>query len=472
MLDIVLMLFSSLTFLFCFLPVVVGGYYISPRNLRNFFLLLVSIFFYAWGEPKFLLLMLITILVNYSGTLLLCCLPKYRKFFLTGTILLDVGFLCYFKYVDFLIASFNTIFKTHADILHIALPLGISFYTFQAISYTVDVYRGEIKPQKNPYKLALYITLFPQLIAGPIVKYHDIVDQIENRKETIDKFYYGFRRFIIGLSRKVLIANTLGQIVNKVYDLPIEDFGAAEAWMGAICFAFQIYNDFGGYADMAIGLCAMFGFTIKENFNFPFLSKSYTEFWHRWHISLGTWVKEYIYIPMGGNRCSPLRHYFNLFLAFFIIGLWHGADANMVMLGIVNGTLVLFEKFTGLYKEVKSFGAKVLKYIYMFPLLVVPYQFLRSPDFQYTKGYLSNLFGFNPKTGLQHDWGYYFSNVEIVVIVVAFLGSITLFKRWLIILEKYSLGNILIDVILFVLLILSISSIAALTYNPFIYFRF
>ena len=246
-------------------------------------------------------------------------MKKYKKSFLILTLLSDVGILCYFKYMDFLIECFNNIFRTNADILHIALPLGISFYTFQAISYTVDVYKGEIQVQKNLYKLALYITLFPQLIAGPIVKYHDIAHQIEERQESVDQFYYGLRRFIIGLSRKILIADSLAFIVEKITLDNVADLSFWEAWLGAVCYAFQIYNDFGGYADMAIGLCAMFGFTIKENFNFPFLSLSYTEYWRRWHISLGAWVKEYIYIPLGGSHCKPLRHYFNLFISFFII---------------------------------------------------------------------------------------------------------------------------------------------------------
>lgn len=466
------MLFSSITFLCLFLPLTVGIYYILPQKLRNAFLLLASIVFYAWGEPRYLLIMLATILTNYAGTLLLSHFEKYKKYFLTGTVLVDLGFLCYFKYVDFLIESFNAIFKTHADILQIALPLGISFYTFQAISYTVDVYRGDIKPQKSLYKLALYITLFPQLIAGPIVKYHNIADQIENRKETTAHFYFGLRRFIIGLSRKILIANTLGVVVDKVIELPVEEITTWEAWLAAICYAFQIYNDFGGYADMAIGICAMFGFTIKENFNFPFLSKSYTEFWHRWHISLGTWVKEYIYIPLGGNRCSPVRHYFNLFLAFFIIGVWHGADANMVMLGVVNGVLILFEKITGLYKEVSKWWAKILKHIYMFPLLVVPYQFLRSPDFSYTISFLKKLTGMEESTTAIRSFSYYIGNIEILVFVIAFLGSISVFRNFLSVSEKHFIINICVDVLLFAFLFLSISFIAASTYNPFIYFRF
>ena len=466
------MLFSSTTFLFLFLPTVILSYYIFPKKFHNAILLLASILFYAWGEPRYLLIMFATISTSYIGALLLTKYEKKSKLLLTLTVLIDIGFLMYFKYFNFILESINTIFSSNISLLNIALPLGISFYTFQALSYTVDVYRKQIQPQKSFYKLALYISLFPQLIAGPIVKYHDIAEQIDNRKETLDQFYYGLKRFIIGLSRKVLIANTLGLIVDRVIDLPVEEISIWEAWISAICYAFQIYNDFGGYADMAIGLCAIFGFTIKENFNYPFLSRSYTEFWHRWHISLGTWVKEYIYIPLGGNRCAPLRHYLNLFLAFFIIGVWHGADANMVVLGIVNAILIIFEKLTGLNKDVKSIYGKILKHIYVFPLLVVPYQFLRSPNFEYTIGYMKTIFGISKKFKNYHSWSYYFDNVDIIILIIAFLGSISIFKNTLQYSKKNKLINIIVDCGLIILLILSTSLIAASTYNPFIYFRF
>lgn len=466
------MLFSSVTFLFLFLPIVVGVYYLLPRTFRNEFLLFASLLFYAFGEPRYLLVMIATILTNYFGTLLICKFNKFKKIFLIATILVDLGFLCYFKYIDFLIQSFNDIFKTNVDILHIALPLGISFYTFQAISYTVDVYRGEIQPQKNLYKLALYITLFPQLIAGPIIKYHDIANQINTRKETFNQFYNGFRRFIVGLARKVLVANTLALVVDKIIELPQGELTIGLAWLCVICYAFQIYNDFGGYADMAIGICAMFGFKIKENFNYPFLSKSYTEFWHRWHISLGTWVKEYIYIPLGGSRCNPVRHYFNLFLAFFIIGVWHGADTNMVMLGLYNAVIVILEKLTGWSKETKTKLMALLHHLYMIPVMAVSYFFLRSPNFDYTVFFLKRLIGINGGAKSNYVFAYYMNNIEMAILIIAFLGSITLFKNVLKISNTHPVLNVGVDIILIVLLILSLSSIAASTYNPFIYFRF
>lgn len=466
------MLFSSTTFLFIFLPLTVILYYILPKKFRNLLLLLASILFYAWGEPRFLLLMLITIFINYSGTLLLSRYEKYKKLFLTLTILADVGLLCYFKYVDFIIGCFNTVFKTHGDILHIALPLGISFYTFQAISYVVDVYRGDIKPQKSLYKLALYITLFPQLIAGPIVKYHDIAYQIEDRKESFERFYYGIRRFIVGLSRKVLIANWLGFVVDKVFGMPVTDLTMWEAWLGAICYAFQIYNDFGGYADMAVGLCAMFGFEIKENFNFPLMSKSYTEFWRRWHISLGSWVKEYIYIPLGGNRCSSVRHYFNLFISFFIIGLWHGATANMVLLGLYNAVIVILEKITGWDKFSTNKIMIVLHHLYMIPVMAVSYFLLRSPNLNYTYHYIKKLFGLDAIHESKYIIQYYIDRLDIIVLIIAFLGSVSVFKNFLKTSDKPFWAIVGTDIILVALLVVSCSCISISVYNPFIYFRF
>ncbi len=467
------MLFSSITFIFVFLPVVLGLYYLSPKKFRNAILLLASIVFYAWGEPKFLFVMFATILVNYAGTILICKYERYKKVFLTLTVITDLGFLCYFKYADFLLESFNAVFKTNADIIHVALPLGISFYTFQAISYTVDVYRGNIKPQENLYKLALYITLFPQLIAGPIVKYHDIAEQIDSRVETLDKFYEGLRLFILGLARKVLIANTLGVAVDKIIYEPVSGLTYIEAWLCVICFGFQIYNDFGGYADMAVGLCKMFGFEIKGNFNFPLLSKSYTEFWHRWHISLGTWVKEYIYIPLGGSRCSTVRHYFNLFIAFFIIGIWHGANMNMLMLGLYNAIVVILEKLTGWSNDVTGNFKKALHHLYMIPVLAVSYFFLRSPDFSYTISFLKKLFFIDSSAEAKYTIVYYLSGYEFIILTVAILGALSIFKNFLKVPFKNNpKTNICVDICLILLLILSISSIAASTYSPFIYFKF
>ena len=296
------MLFSSMTFVFLFLPIVCGLYFLTPKVARNYILLFASILFYAWGEPKYVAIMLMTIVVNYLGALLIDKYKQHKKWILIGTILSDLGFLFYFKYFNFVMKNVNFAFGADIPFLDVIMPIGISFYTFQAISYVVDVYRGDVKVQKRLDKLALYICLFPQLIAGPIVKYHDIEDQIDNRQERFDKIVYGVKRFIVGLAKKMLIANTMGAVADKIFAMPVTDFGTGIAWVGAIAYTFQIFYDFSGYSDMAIGLGAIFGFKFLENFNYPYISKSITEFWRRWHISLSTWFKEYLFLRIRHLR--------------------------------------------------------------------------------------------------------------------------------------------------------------------------
>lgn len=320
------MLFSSMSFVFAFLPLVLLLYYLChTRRARNGVLLLASIVFYGWGEPKYLLVMLISMILTWGAGLLIAR-GKRKLLWLVLTVLLDLGILIYFKYTNFLLENISAVLNHQLDPIHVVMPIGISFYTFQAISYLVDVYRGDVQVQKNLYKVMLYISLFPQLVAGPIVKYHDIALQIDGRKETLSDFSLGLRRFIVGLSKKMLIANTMGAVADKIFTLPVEQFDPSTAWIGAIAYAFQIYYDFSGYSDMAIGLCLMFGFRLPENFNYPYISASITEFWRRWHISLSTWFKEYLYIPLGGNRVSKKRNLFNLFVVFLATGIWHGAS--------------------------------------------------------------------------------------------------------------------------------------------------
>ena len=288
------MLFSSMTFVFMFLPIVCAIYLLVRPEIRNYILLAASMLFYAWGEPKYLAIMILTILVNYTGANYISRSRNliHRKLLLVATILVDLSFLFYFKYFNFVLDNINHLFHTHIDFIDVIMPIGISFYTFQALSYVVDVYRGEVKAQRDIYKLALYITLFPQLVAGPIVKYHDVAEQISCRTVTFDKVAYGVKRFIIGLAKKMLIANTLGAVADKIFAQPVEQFDTLTAWIGAIAYTLQLYYDFSGYSDMAIGLGSIFGFKFLENFNYPYISKSITEFWRRWHISLSTWFKE------------------------------------------------------------------------------------------------------------------------------------------------------------------------------------
>ena len=462
------MLFSSLTFLFCFLPAVVIGYYICPRKSRNAFLLLASIFFYAWGEARYLPVIFAIITISYLGALAINYF-KYKKLTLTLFILLDLSLLFYFKYTNFFLENLNQIFHQKWSI-KIVLPLGISFYTFQALSYLVDVYRNQVKAQRNYLKIALYICLFPQLIAGPIVKYHDVADQIENRKETIDKVYYGIRRFIIGLSKKVLIANTLGGIADKIFSLPIHEFDAPIAWLGAISYTFQIYYDFSGYSDMAIGLGSMFGFKFLENFNYPYISNSITEFWRRWHISLSTWFKDYLYIPLGGNRKGNLRTYINLLIVFLLTGFWHGASWIFIAWGLWNGLLILLEKSTGWGLTAGGIFKKICYHIYTILAFVIGWVLFKSESLFQAKGYLSNMFGMISGQEVYLKLPYYLDRYNLLIFFAAFLCAMPIFKN---ILNKENIwAQTIINIILAVLFVLSVSELATNTYNPFIYFRF
>ena len=351
------MLFSSMTFVFMFLPIVLALYLVTKKELHNPILLIASIIFYAWGEPKYLAIMLLTILVNFWGAIAVDKYQKYKKFLLSGTIIVNLAFLVYFKYFNFLIDNCNNLFHSHIEPLNIIMPIGISFYTFQALSYVVDVYRGECKVQKDIYKLALYICLFPQLIAGPIVKYHDVAEQIDSREVNFEKVSLGVKRFIIGLSKKMLIANTMGAIADKIFTQDPHTFTHVTAWLGSIAYSFQLYFDFSGYSDMAIGLGLIFGFRFLENFNYPYISKSITEFWRRWHISLSTWFKEYVYISLGGNRVGKLKTLRNLGIVFLLTGIWHGANWTFVIWGLLNGFYIFIGQWL---KPIRNIGVKVL----------------------------------------------------------------------------------------------------------------
>ena len=468
------MLFSSVTFLFLFLPAVILLYYILPRKLRNALLLLASILFYAWGEPRYLIVMFAVILINYFGALLIASSQKYSKFWLVLTILGNLGFLFYFKYIDFFIENLNLIFKSKIPLLNIALPLGISFYTFQALSYSIDVYRKQVLPQKKLYKLALYITLFPQLIAGPIVKYHDIVNQIDNREETVDKVYYGIRRFIIGLAKKVLIANILGEIADKVFTQLVENGGVSVgvAWLGGMARTLQVYYDFSGYSDMAIGLGSIFGFKFWENFNYPYISKSMSEYWRRWHISLGTWCKDYIYIPMGGSRVASWRIYFNLFVLFFVIGLWHGATWNFITFGALNASFIILERFTG-YNKKSIHGVKViLQYVYIIPIFVLNAVLANTGTINHSFMHIKNLLGILVPKNINYGFSYYLDRIGMIVFAVAVLCCIPIFKSILEWGKKYCIIKVAVDIWFVILLLLCCTQLAASTYNPFIYFRF
>lgn len=466
------MLFSSVTFLFIFLPIVVGIYYLLPQKLHNAFLLIASIIFYALGEPKYLLIMFGIILINYFGALFITCYEKRAKFWLVLTLVANIGTLAYFKYFNFIINNLNQAFQTGFSLWNVALPLGISFYTFQATSYSVDVYRKLVKPQKNLYKLALYICLFPQLIAGPIVKYHDIEGQIENRHTTLDEFYNGLRRFIIGLAKKVLVANVLGGMADNIFELAPVDFGTGIAWFGAIIFALQFYFDFSSYADMAIGLGHLFGFTITENFNYPYVAKSMSETWRRWHMSLATWFKDYLYIPLGGSKKGEFRKNINIMIVFLFMGAWHGAAWTYIISGIYNGFLLVFENITKIYREKPGFLYNLLKRIYTLIAIILGVLFFRTKTLEYSKDYILNMFGLLKTNDTTYNIFNYIDRVEIIILIVAILCAASVFKNMLNWGKENKTIGMFVDIWIFILLVLSCMQIAASTYNPFIYFRF
>lgn len=471
------MLFSSMTFIYMFLPILCLIYFLSKKEFHNTILLIASLIFYAWGDPKYLAIMILTIIINYYSAILLEKYPKHKKLTLILTIITNLSFLIYFKYFNFLISTINNILNTNINIIEIIMPLGISFYTFQAISYIIDVYRNETQAQKDIYKLALFICLFPQLIAGPIVKYHDVNNQIENRDVTFEKVSEGAKRFIIGLSKKMLIANTMGAIADKIFILSPASFSSVIAWLGAISYSLQLYFDFSGYSDMAIGLGLMFGFRFKENFNYPYISKSITEFWRRWHISLSTWFKEYVYIPLGGNRNGEIKTIRNLSIVFLLTGIWHGAAWNFILWGILNGLLIIAEKILKIKtkseeQKNEKITIRILKHFYTILSFVLLWTIFRSENITYAIKYIMNMFGFIKTQTINSNIFNYINNYDIFILLIGLISSTPLFIG---IIKKYENNKVIkciLNVTLIILLILSTSQIASSTYNPFIYFRF
>ena len=469
------MLFSSMTFVFLFLPLLTLIYFISKKEFHNIILLIASIVFYAWGEPKYLAIMLLTIIINYFGAIAIEKYSNNRKLILILTIILDLSFLIYFKYFNFLINIHNSITHSHVSLLNIIMPIGISFYTFQALSYLIDVYRQECTAQKNFYKLALYISLFPQLIAGPIIKYHDVVDQIEDREVNFEKVNIGVKRFICGLAKKMLLANTMGAIADKIFIQSPDTFSHAIAWVGSLAYTLQLYFDFSGYSDMAIGLGLIFGFRFMENFNYPYISKSISEFWRRWHISLSTWFKHYIYIPLGGSKVSKLKTIRNLAVVFLLTGIWHGANWTFVFWGIYHGFFVIFEKIINIKEFEQKFTnifVKTIQHIYCILAVIVGFVIFRSDSISYAKQYLMNMFALlTPDSSkYMYEFTYYVDNCDIAVFIIAILCAIPIFSK-IIYTENKFLKSI-VNIWLLVIFFLSAVTIASNTYNPFIYFRF
>ena len=468
------MVFSSLTFLFVFLPIVLLIYYISPRPLKNFVILLFSLIFYAWGEPKFIFLIILSILINYIGALQIVknsSDTEKRKFIFITLLLIDISILFFFKYYGFIISSIGSLFGIDLVIRDIPLPLGISFYTFQQISYIIDVYTKKTKVQKNLINFAAYITMFPQLIAGPIVKYNDIESQLKNRNENLTQFSSGVHRFIIGLGKKVLLANSIGAIWSEIKVIPLNEISILTSWIGIIAFALQIYFDFSGYSDMAIGLAKMFGFEFLENFNYPYISKSVTEFWRRWHISVGAWFREYLYIPLGGNKKGNLIQIRNLFVVWFTTGLWHGASFNFIAWGIYFGVILFIEKI--IFKNILNKLPSFLCHIYTLILVLIGWVIFDMNTLSSAMEYISIMFGLSNNLVVDKLSLFILSN-NIVILLIGIICSTTLlpnvFKKLRCSLKK---SNIFIIISMYLIIfILSISYLVGESFNPFLYFRF
>jgi len=470
--------FSNLVFLYIFLPVILLTYFIAPRIFKNTILLIASLFFYAWGEPKYILLMIFSIFANYIFGIAVFKTqnPSPKKIILIFSVITNLLILGYFKYATFFIDNINYFFNTEFSNEPIPLPIGISFFTFQAMSYVIDVYRKDAPVQKNFLDLSLYIALFPQLVAGPIVRYNTVAAQIKERFTSIDTFSLGVRRFIIGLSKKVLIANPLGAIADEIFSLSQGDLTTATAWIGIIAYTLQIYFDFSGYSDMAIGLGKMFGFDFEENFRYPYISRSISEFWRRWHISLGNWFRDYVYIPLGGNRGNKLSIYRNLLIVWTITGFWHGASWTFMAWGFYYGLIICVEKL-GLEQIIHSLW-KPLQHIYVLVIVMIGWVFFRADNFSYSFAYLKALFGKAPALYNQQSLLYLVDNGYLIIIacilctpvyfhLIRMLNSAkSKLKGTTVVIEAFSsLTYLLLFLIVTMYLVNS-------TYNPFIYFRF
>lgn len=463
------MLFTSISFLYYFLPIVIIIYFILPKKMRNFILFIASMVFYFYGEPKYIFLMLTEILIAYIGAILI---DKYKsKSLLIITISIHIGLLCVFKYTDFIIDNINTVFNSSLPLLKIALPIGISFYTFQIISYLIDVYNGKVMVQKNLLKLATYISLFPQLIAGPIVRYETISEELDNRKTSIADFSYGVRRFIIGLSKKVLIANLLGELCNQF--ISTDEKTILFYWIFAISYMLQIYFDFSAYSDMAIGLGRMFGFHFLENFNYPYISKSITEFWRRWHMSLSSWFKDYVYIPLGGNRKGLKKQIRNIFIVWLLTGMWHGASWNFIIWGLLFSIILIIEKL--FLKRFLEKCPPILNRIYVLFIVMISFVIFNASSMQEAWRNIIGLFGANGESFI-NSYSIYYLRSYLVILIISVIGATPISRNMILKLKENEKSNKIINILepifLMILLVVVTAYLVDNSYNPFLYFRF
>ena len=478
------MVFSSFVFLFAFLPVFLAAYFLAPSRVKNAIVLAASYIFYAWGAPAILPLFFLSCLIDFflGQGIERSVSPKRKKLFLFCSLAVNLGGLFYFKYANFFVGEFNRLLSAMgADTVvwtSVALPVGISFFTFHKISYIVDIYRGKVVPARNFINYALYIALFPQLVAGPIIRYYDISSQIERREHSLDNVLYGAYRFCLGLAKKVLVADALGAAANHVFDLPPTALSTSYAWLGILCYAFQIYFDFSGYSDMAIGLGRIMGFHFLENFNLPYISQNFTEFWRRWHISLSNWMRDYLYIPLGGNRASPFRTYLNLWIVFLLSGLWHGANWSFVIWGIYHGLFLSFDKWIWLKKS-KPLG-RFSNTLLTFFFVLIGWVFFRSETLAGALLYLQHMFDFVhfgsvpvvvPRAMIIHNRGLF---VLGAAAVISFVPMAPGMQRLSALKDKLPETALVCGrfVVSGAFLVLSVLALASTDFSPFIYFRF
>ncbi len=475
------MLFSTPVFLFFFLPIVLIVYYLTPRILRNLILIFFSILFYMSSSTDFIVILLTLICINFFTAYLIAGSKRaLKKGFLLVGVMVNLGVLFNFKYLSFFIGSIldpilQLINFPKIDIPVLVLPLALSFFTFHALSYLIDVYYDRVKPKKL-HRIALYFLFFPHLIAGPIVRLREIADQLQERVVTLDDFSEGVVRFITGLAKKVLVADVVALVADEIFGIPPANMTPATAWLGIICFTLQIYFDFSAYSDMAIGLARMFGFKFPENFNYPYISKSIGEFWTRWHMTLYRWFRDYVYIPIGGNRCSPFKNYFNIIFVFFLTGMWHGAGWHYIVWGLIQGFFIITERF----KEglIMKYLWWPLKHVYALLAIMIGWVFFRSENLGYAFAFLEKMFIYNSHPAIEYrPLSFFINNERVLAIVIGILISMgivnkmkqrimSLSKSFILIIESLRL------VYLFAILIISMLYVVFLTYNPFIYFRF
>lgn len=464
------MVFSSITFMYYFLPIVLLIYFVSPNKIKNLILLISSMLFYFYGEPTYIWVLILSCIVNYLSALLISKYRKQSKLILIITVIIDLGLLMYFKYTNFFIDNINTLFSTNINAIKVIMPIGISFFTFQTLSYVIDVYTKKVEANKNFITFASYVSLFPQLIAGPIVRYSDVEKELKDRTHSYDLFAHGVRRFTIGLGKKVLIANVMGEMVNVLGNM--NNASVLGYILIAIGFTLQIYFDFSGYSDMAIGLGKMLGFNFLENFNYPFIANSITDFWRRWHISLSSFLKDYVYIPLGGNRVGALKQIRNIFVVWFLTGFWHGAAWNFIIWGLYFGIILVIEK-KFLLEFLKKH--KVISHIYTMFLVIISFVIFNANSFTEVTLFMKNMFGFNNLPFMNQETIYYLKSY-LTMIILAGIASTPLCKNICLKLKENKkmekIMGLLEIVFVFIVLTIVTAFLIDSSFNPFLYFRF